>query len=196
MLHHHLSAFFLLVVVPALALSATLNREDLECRACYDIELSASNGMNIEYSRYMGTWQRIGLYDERPYYMCINDCQQLTDQLVGQSIFYSFYLMLYFTQIHLDLARGPVVGGRLPPRVQRGLWLRNAPHDPEHQGHQHLLSVRRPHHAVRLLQRSHYSRRRMHRMGPRRVGKVLLCLDVVLSWHVRLSDNLVISMSN
>lgn len=57
-----------------------------DCGECDAMEFTASDGLNIEFSRYMGTWQRISEHEGRPTYMCLEDCQQLQDELVSNIV--------------------------------------------------------------------------------------------------------------
>ena len=51
---------------------------DNDCSVCDNMQFSASGGLEIEYSRYMGEWFKVGTYDGRPTYMCPGiDCQGL-----------------------------------------------------------------------------------------------------------------------
>ena len=51
---------------------------DNDCSVCDNMQFSASGGLEIEYSRYMGEWFKVGTYEGRPTYMCPGiDCQGL-----------------------------------------------------------------------------------------------------------------------
>ncbi len=78
---HRLAAILLSAIVASG--SSLPQSRDVACSACPNIELSAEGGMAFEYSRYMGVWQEIGTWEGRPYYMCLDDCQQLQSQLVS-----------------------------------------------------------------------------------------------------------------
>ena len=51
---------------------------DNDCSVCDNMQFSASGGLEIEYSRYMGEWFKTSTYEGRPVYMCPGiDCQGL-----------------------------------------------------------------------------------------------------------------------
>ena len=51
---------------------------DNDCSSCDNMQFSASGGLEIYYSRYMGEWFKTGTYNGRPKYMCPGmDCQGL-----------------------------------------------------------------------------------------------------------------------
>ena len=62
----------------AIILTSSLALADNDCSVCDNMQFSASGGLEIEFSRYMGEWFKVGTYDGRPTYMCPGiDCQEL-----------------------------------------------------------------------------------------------------------------------
>ena len=62
----------------AIILTSSLALADNDCSVCDNMQFSASGGLEIEFSRYMGEWFKVGTYDGRPTYMCPGiDCQGL-----------------------------------------------------------------------------------------------------------------------
>ena len=54
----------------------------LDCSICPTMELVSEGGFADMYPRYLGTWLRVEDYHGLPMYMCIVDCQGLSDKLV------------------------------------------------------------------------------------------------------------------
>ena len=55
---------------------------DKGCSECDSMLFTAEGGLEIEYSRYMGTWINLESYDGRPVYACPGmDCQGLDRML-------------------------------------------------------------------------------------------------------------------
>lgn len=54
------------------------------CTKCESMKLDSEGGLANEYPRYMGTWQRAGIYNELSFYECY-DCMGLRDKLVSES---------------------------------------------------------------------------------------------------------------
>ncbi len=56
---------------------------DGDCDSCASAELVSEGGFADEWSRYIGTWDKKGLYNGKAFYQCISDCEGLDDQLVS-----------------------------------------------------------------------------------------------------------------
>ena len=63
------------------SLPTSNSTDDLTCD-CGTMELVSTGGFAEMYGRYIGTWGNVGTYRGRPLYMCIADCQGLSDKLV------------------------------------------------------------------------------------------------------------------
>ena len=58
--------------------SASVVLADNDCTMCESMQFSASGGLEMEYSRYMGKWMKLDTWDGRPLYACPGmDCQGL-----------------------------------------------------------------------------------------------------------------------
>ena len=76
-----MSKLFASILLLVFVVSCTTG--DRFCGQCNEMLLSAEDGLEIEYSRYMGVWSVIeGEFEGRPKYMCIYDCQHLRDEMV------------------------------------------------------------------------------------------------------------------
>ena len=59
-------------------LSSSVVLADNDCTMCESMQFSASGGLEMEYSRYMGKWMKLDTWDGRPLYACPGmDCQGL-----------------------------------------------------------------------------------------------------------------------
>ena len=54
-----------------------------DCDECKQIMLVSEAGIEDEYPRYTGTWIREGMWNEKAFFMCPDDCQKLLDKLVS-----------------------------------------------------------------------------------------------------------------
>lgn len=63
--------------------SASVVLADNDCTMCESMQFSASGGLEMEYSRYMGKWMKLDTWDGRPLYACPGmDCQGLDRMMV------------------------------------------------------------------------------------------------------------------
>ena len=60
----------------------TIDDLTLDCSICPTMELVSEGPFADKYGRYLGTWKMLGDYHGLPLYMCIQDCQGLSDKLV------------------------------------------------------------------------------------------------------------------
>ena len=76
--------------LPSINCHPTLNTTaDCDCASA---ELVSTGGIENTLGRYTGNWYTVGDYDSFPYYMCIIDCQGLSDKLVSHNFLRNFFL--------------------------------------------------------------------------------------------------------
>ena len=69
------------ILVLSLVAALTLGQDD-PCMGCDSATLFSTGGIDDEFPRYEGSWERMGFWEGRPFYQCSADCQGLRDQLV------------------------------------------------------------------------------------------------------------------
>ena len=74
----------------------TLNTTE-ECD-CASAELVSTGGIEEMYPRYTGNWYIVGDYDSFPLYMCLIDCQGLSDKLVSHNFLSNFFIQKFKRQ--------------------------------------------------------------------------------------------------
>ena len=72
------------LILPELKFS----NEETTCD-CQSTLLVSDGGFSEKYPRYVGTWYMVGSYHNMPMYMCVAECQALTDKMVRKMILLS-----------------------------------------------------------------------------------------------------------
>ena len=94
----------ILTALASFFLMSSISLADNDCSNCSSMQFTAEGGLEIEYSRYMGTWMKVDTWDGRPLYACPGmDCQGLDrmmawidNQVIYLSVTCTFSVLAYF----------------------------------------------------------------------------------------------------
>ncbi len=76
-----------LLLTLAICVTMTLGQNTCDVNRFLELNANPGSGFGYDYPRYIGTWERQGVWNGNGFFLCNNnDCQGLRDELVSLSI--------------------------------------------------------------------------------------------------------------